>query len=506
MKGVPQVNLAELDAVLTRAGLLVQKHAYESLPKKKANLVTRLDASLKNAVVLLYAGTHFDPHTQVAMVLQQRPACLVVEQREAYDVVCEAGIPAFLVSNARRAWSFLSAHAYGDPQQHLQIYGITGTNGKTSTAWMMAELLKDFAAPLYIGTIGVWWQGECLQATLHTTPDPPELFCLLFEHLQRGGKTVCVEVSSHAIVQEKLAPLGFAGLAWTSFSQDHLDFHGDMHSYWQAKWRVFRQQLSPQGIAVCQFPAVDYKDLQSLRCIRKVHFGLRTPENARAKEGFTSLRLQDRVLYFAEQQQRVQLKVPFEGDYNAENFFCAWQLAKAALAFRGMQELPEQVSFAQIPGRFEVIAKKPFTVVDFAHTPDALARVLDLARQHVEGILWVVFGCGGNRDRGKRAQMGAIAEKKADAICLTSDNPRDEAPENIVADILLGVTNPVKVEVIVDRRQAIAKTIAQLRPQDGVVLAGKGHENTQRIGTQAYFLDDRGEARAALDKQRTKNA
>lgn len=495
-----EIELPSVKEVLLRGGCFVAENLCESLPKKKAVLCTRVDEFFSGAMMLFYKGVSYDPHTEVERVLQKAPRLVLVECQKTFALLKRRGVPAYLVTNGRKAWSFLCAEAFGNPQDQLDIYGVTGTNGKTSTVWMMSQLLLKASKPLVIGTLGIYRGEDKIFENLHTTPDPPVLFSLLAKHRDSGGCLVCMEVSSHAIAQEKIAPIIFSGLGFTSFSQDHLDFHASMREYWQTKWKVFCSQLLEEGLAVCQFPAVDQVSFAQQAKKNWLHFALKNP----ATSGEDLLLLEpSRVGLCYEQAGRShQLDVPYPGSFNLENFFVAYQMAEFAAKKNGLGPLVSAPCLQPIPGRFEVLSKAPAVVVDFAHTPDALAKALKLMREVVRGKVWVVFGCGGDRDRSKRPKMAAVAEVGADVVVVTSDNPRSEEPHKIIEEVVSGLKSPSCARVVLDRKDAIETIVCQLSPSDGVLIAGKGHENYQIFGDVKTFFDDRVVAKNALLKRK----
>lgn len=468
------------------------------------NLRTDSRALLQKDIFLAYKGVSSDGHAHIASVETRCPGLLVVEDPSFISPTSKT--PWIAVSNGRLAWSYLASEAFGNPGDSLTLLGVTGTNGKSSTVWMIGELLKACGHPcLTIGTLGAYF-GDRYFKTSHTTPDPDVLYSLLSEAVKAGIKTVAMEVSSHAICQEKVAPLRYAAAGFTSFTRDHLDFHLSMEDYWVAKWRLFSELSRPDARHVF------WSGLASAK-------GAPEPEGTQTPvvDAWVYGRNEPRAPLFAGAKNALQLAInasgirgsnitlklgqeeyrgdtPYFAQHALENFAAAFLLASRAAGF----DLgPNFWRFLKpVPGRLEQVVAtakkpKPHVVVDYAHTPDALEKTLQVLRPFCPGRLVVVFGCGGQRDAGKRPEMGRIAEALADQVCVTSDNPRAEDPENIIRDILTGLAHPERAIAIADREKAIAHALAIANSNDLVLIAGKGHETYQLIGERALEFDDR---------------
>jgi len=422
------------------------------------------------------------------------------------------GLPVVCVADPRRVLGLVAARLAGDPSARLTLVGVTGTNGKTTTTYLLEGIWR--AAGHTTGVIGTisYRVGAESRPAPYTTPEAPELQRLLAEMRAAGASHVAMEVSSHALVQERVRGCRFDAAVFTNLTRDHLDFHPDMEAYWAAKARLFLDHL-PAGGKPDPVAVVHVDDPAGARLARAVRTRCvpvgRAPDAVvRAVDVETSLAGTRGTLVL--DGRRLPFVSPLVGAPHAEN------VAVAAAAAWALGVAPEAIAAglaaaAPPPGRVERIAGPGFTVViDYAHTPDALARLLDALRPLAAGALIVVFGCGGDRDRGKRPLMGEAAARRADLVVLTSDNPRTEDPARILAEIEAGVratgfpplAAPRAGErgyvVEVDRRAAIALAVDLARPGDLVVVAGKGHEDYQIVGTEKHHLDDCEEVRRVL--------
>jgi UDP-N-acetylmuramyl-tripeptide synthetase len=437
-------------------------------------------------------------------------------------LVDAGGVDAFGFTDARiAALADLQQHAgtiaaacMGHPTQALQILAVTGTNGKTSTAWWLAQALSALPAPWtqrcgMVGTLGlgrVPVAGESvdatqLQATGMTTPDPIVLQRAFKGMVDQGLQACAIEASSIGLAEQRLVGTQIHTALFTNFTQDHLDYHGSMPAYWLAKralfaWPGLRAAVinidDSQGAALAKElsgSALDVWTVSTQHAARLMARDVVYRDHGVAcvvQEGAASCALQTRLM----------------GSYNVSNLLGVI----AAMRSLGVPlEVAVQACTAllPVPGRMEVLGGvgQPLVVVDYAHTHDALAHVLTALRpvaQQRGGALWCVFGCGGDRDPGKRPLMGAVAEQHADHVVVTSDNPRSEKPEAIIAQILLGLSHSQGVEVQSDRALAIAETVAQAAAHDVVLLAGKGHESTQDVAGVKTPFADAAHAQAAL--------
>lgn len=438
-------------------------------------------------------------------------------QRGAVAVLAEKTIsgltvPLFVTPSARKALALVAGNFYGNPARELVLLGVTGTNGKTTTAWLVESIcLAGMNSVGLFGTIGIRFAGQRREAT-HTTPDPISLHKLFREMVDAGVDTAVMEVSSHALAQDRVHGLSFRAAGFTNLSRDHLDYHKDLESYFQAKRRLFTENLSPGGLAV-----VNGDDTYTNRVYNEMRQLKRQAwKFSRAGAG----ELSASNVEFSGNGIKATLKTPagdiavksaLIGSHNLENILCAAGIALAAGASRkDVQEGIERVT--RVPGRMERVEKGGITaLVDYAHTDDALARAVESARAITKGKLIVVFGCAGDRDQGKRPLMGEVAAQ-ADLPIVTSDNPRSEDPNDIIQDIVPGLEkaelrrmSPAKFKtgekgylVEADRKAAIALALSLAKPGDTVLIAGKGHETYQEQGGVKAHFDDLEEARKVL--------
>ncbi len=402
------------------------------------------------------------------------------------------GIPCIPVDALNLKLGFIADRFFGEPSAFLDVIGITGTNGKTSCSHFLVHALSVKAPAAVVGTLGFGVPGT-LEVTHHTTPDAIEVHRLLARLCHQGVRTVAMEASSHGLVQGRLNGVRFKGALYTNFSRDHLDYHGTMEAYLEAKLRL----LAWPGLDIVVFNADDSIADAILRRapshLKLIAFSLheRVIESA-SVVSVTSVRQDAQGIAFRARyhQQVADVFAPVYGDFNVEN------LAATLAVLVGLgHELPEAAELLKnvqpVPGRMERFSRLGLTaVVDYAHTPDALASVLRSLRRHCEGKLWVVFGCGGDRDPGKRPLMGGIAEELADVVVLTDDNPRFENGDKIIRDILSGCRRD-KAATIRNRREAIVWALERAGAGDIVLIAGKGHEDTQEIQGQKHPFRDR---------------
>jgi UDP-N-acetylmuramoyl-L-alanyl-D-glutamate--2,6-diaminopimelate ligase len=397
-------------------------------------------------------------------------------------------LPCLVIGDSRRASALAAAAAYGHPGSSLALVGVTGTNGKTTTVGLLRHLLDDAAAPAAsIGTLGVLGAGgEALPGGSGlTTPGPVELQRLLRALADSGVRRIAMEVSSHSLEQRRVEGLRFAAAVFTNLTHEHLDYHGTMEAYGTAKARLV-EYLAEDGIAVVNADDQAWNGLDA-GASRRLRFGLRAAAlDVTARDVRYGSEGSAWTLVAGGRSEAVTL--PLLGDFNVMN-----ALAAGAAAWGLGLDVPTIAarlsSAPQVPGRLERVLDHPTVLRDYAHKPHALESALRAVRPFTPGRLIVVVGCGGDRDRAKRPLMGAIAERDADAVILTSDNPRTEDPERILDEIETGMTRPH--ERIEDRREAIARALAMAGTGDVVVLAGKGHETYQIRGTTRLPFDER---------------
>ena len=470
----------ELLDALRRADLLV------SAPAAAPGAVDRLTVDSRTAgrgsVYLAVRGSQSDGHAYVAAAAARGAVAAVVEA--AQDVA----IPQAVVRDGRRAAVVLAREWYGDPAARLTLVGITGTNGKTTTTALARHLVNGRGTAGSIGTLGAFdGTGDAVESTAGnlTTPGPVDLQATLAALAAREVETVVMETSSHSLDQGRLDGLTFAVGVFTNLTRDHLDYHGTMDAYLAAKLRLLGL-LSLDGTAVVNADDPAWRVLPA--GARQVTFGTAAGVDLRAAE----LRLHAAGSDFRLEGcfGSADVRLPLLGDFNVSNALAA---AGAALALgHPLPEVASRLSEApQVPGRMEVIADRPCAVLrDYAHTPDALERALRTLRPLTAGRLLVVFGCGGDRDRGKRPLMGRIAADHADLAIVTSDNPRTEDPDRIIDDVVAGMPGTTHTRAV-DRRDAIALALEEAGAGDTILLAGKGHETYQVLGTEKVPFDER---------------
>jgi len=447
-------------------------------------------------------GFKQDGRRYVEEALTRGAAAVVLE---GPDLLEGKAIPRVLVPSSREALARLADAYFGHPSGALTVVGITGTNGKTTTSYLVDALLSARGQRTgLIGTVQYRIGAEVISAG-QTTPEAVELQSLLRRMVSAGVTAVAMEVSSHGLALSRVDGIDFDVAVFTNLTQDHLDFHGTMDAYREAKRRLF--VLLAAGPKAGRTAVVNADDLSGVGMVAglplpTLTYGIRSRADVRPtrwSSGAEGIRMSVRT-----PAGHVDISSPLVGEHNVMNLLAAAGVGVAL----GMA--PETIgralgSVGSVPGRFErVEAGQPFlVVVDYAHTPDALENTLETARKLVDagGRLAVVFGCGGDRDRGKRPLMGAIAARLCDHVWITSDNPRSEPPERIIADIVAGIPGGAVVdrhETLPDRKAAIQRALAWARTGDVVVIAGKGHETYQVIGSEVLPFDDRAQARAAL--------
>lgn len=387
--------------------------------------------------------------------------------------------------------SRLAARFFDDPSATLAVAGITGTNGKTTSAWLLAQAWASASGlrAAYIGTLGVGEVTGALTPSDYTTSDAVSVQRQLAELRDAGFHAVAMEVSSHALDQHRVAAVRFRAAGFTNLTRDHLDYHGSMEAYGAAKARLFDMpDLAGRVINVDDAFGVELA-ARYASTDRLVQTSRQQVSNVRR----TAQGLQFRLTWHKEHE----VTVPLVGEFNLDNVLTVIGL----LEVQGIEPAAAVKALRNVtapPGRMEAIVApgRPLAIIDYAHTPDALAKALRASRGHCSGRLHVVFGCGGDRDRGKRPLMAAVAAGMADEIIVTDDNPRTEPPAGIVADILAGLPSAIHAQVIHDRASAIRTALESAKAGDAVLIAGKGHEDYQIVGEQRLPFSDRQFVRA----------
>lgn len=455
-----------------------------------------------------WRGQAQDGHRFLADAVANGAVALVIEERPA------SGLPATIVrvDNARRALAAMAQVYYGDPSRDMAVVGVTGTNGKTTTTYLLEAVLAEAGrAPAVVGTVNYRF-GQAVHTAPHTTPEAVELLEQVAQFRAAGARSLVMEVSSHALDQYRADGIRFQVGVFTNLTPEHLDYHGDMESYFASKLRLFRELLPAAGgravINIDDAYGARLAQLlpDALTCGRAARALIRPEELAVTLNG-----IHGRVITPA---GPVVLASPLLGDYNVENLLGAIGAAvalelPAAVIERGLARA------AAVPGRLERVenGRGAVALVDYAHTGDALDRVLQALQALNPARILTVFGCGGDRDSRKRPVMGEVAARRSDIVVVTSDNPRTEEPRQIIEQIRPGVAGIHPHEwtreeavagrgrgyvVIPDRREAIRFAVGLLRPNDVLLVAGKGHEDYQILGTTRIHFDDREELRNAF--------
>ena len=410
-----------------------------------------------------------------------------------------APLPVIAYADPAKAASILANAIKGNPSRDVKVLAVTGTNGKTTTAYVIRHLLAKVSKRCgMIGTVEID-DGQSQSEAQMTTPGPIDVANLLATMRDNGCDACAIETSSHALDQKRVAGLTFAGAGFTNLTQDHLDYHGSMENYAASKARLF-EMLAEDAVAV-----INADDKWSPRMVascngRLIRFGFSPFADYRARDFKITAQGTHFILHTPDGSAEVNM--PMIGRHNIENALCAAALVGETFGL-SVHQIAAGLRDAQgAPGRLQVVrAGQPFGVfVDYAHTDDGLINVLTALRPLTKGKLRVLFGCGGDRDKTKRPKMAKACEQLADEVYVTSDNPRTEQPDAIIADIMKGFANADGVRVEPDRRTAIAQILSDAQPGDVVLLAGKGHENYQILGTEKHHFDDVEEAMGALSQ------
>lgn len=451
-------------------------------------------------VFVAIKGHALDGGQFIAKAIENGAIAIIADRLCEFDVEFE---PLYLVTELDKKLPELASQFYENPSQSLDLIGVTGTNGKSTTTAMMAHLAQFCSTDsAIIGTLG-YGHPDTLTPLINTTPSAVDLQHILHDLKQQHKKLVAMEVSSHGLVQQRVAQCQFKAAVFTNLSRDHLDYHGDMASYGDAKLMLFRD-FDPELVVLNQ------DDGQAEQWLEKYSF------NNLICYGRKNLAPQDaRYVYFSDVEYSkngisaqlstswgdISVTSPLFGEFNLYN------LTAALATLLGLGYPLEQLAAGcadlhPVAGRMQAFSEVnlPTCVVDYAHTPDALALALQALQKHVPGGVSCVFGCGGDRDKGKRALMAQAAEQNADKVIVTSDNPRSENPDAILADVAAGLSQPEKAHLEADRAKAIRYAIENANADDVILIAGKGHEDYQIIGDQRIDFCDRSYVKEQLKK------
>jgi UDP-N-acetylmuramoyl-L-alanyl-D-glutamate--2,6-diaminopimelate ligase len=443
-------------------------------------------------------GETTDGNRYIEQAVARGAVAVVTDSAAAYDATANGPLEVAIaeVPHGRRALAVIAANVFDHPERKIRLSGVTGTNGKTTTAYLLEQLLRATGrSTALVGTIE-YRIGDEVRGAPHTTPESRDLLALLAEGADRGVTEAVMEVSSHALEQGRVWGVHYDVAIFTNLTQDHLDYHGTMEAYFAAKRKLFDGSQARQP-RVAVLNAEDDTQAALAETAQSAGSAIWSYGAARGDFRARDLAMRPNGMSFTlmSPQGEAPLEVALTGRVNVLNLLAA----SAAAIARGLSlaQIAEAAPMLHaVPGRFEAVdAGQPFTVVvDYAHTDDALHNVLALARDLVaakKGRVLTVFGCGGDRDRTKRPRMGRAAAEASEIVIVTSDNPRSEEPRAIIDEILPGTTGlPATVEVEPDRAKAIALAVTKARAGDIVVIAGKGHEKTQTIGKQVLPFDD----------------
>jgi len=437
------------------------------------------------------AGTADDGHRYVAEAVRRGAIGLVVQRP-----IGRLGVPVCRVPDTRRAFGCICQALAGHPSRQIKVIGVTGTNGKTTTSLLIASVLRSAGFQVALtGTLGSFDGREFAEAQW-TTPPADRLAEWLARAVSHGCSHAVIEVSSHGLDQSRIAGIQLDAACLTNVREDHLDYHGSLAAYWRAKCRIF-EHLTPEGFAVLNADDAFCRATVERLATPALTVGLRSAAEISAsvmEEGIS-----EQMFLLSAGCEHIPVRTRMIGKHHVYNSLMA---AAVGLAYgielvavvRGLEALD------RVPGRLERIeCGQPFGVfVDYAHTADALAAALGTLRRATSGRLICVFGAGGRRDRRKRPRMGRVVETHADVAVITNDNPREEPPEVILAEILAGFRHPESARVIPDRAQAIGWALSEAQPGDCVLIAGKGHEKYQIVGRRRLPFDDRHVAKTWL--------
>ena len=487
------------------ANPLIRGVSYDSRSVAPGDLFVALPGSNRDGHDYLDEAAHLGA---VAMLVEDLPG-----SRSGFDV------PLVAVPDSRRALAPVSAEFFGQPSRELKLVGVTGTNGKTSTSYLIESILAQAGLQVgLIGTVECRYAGEHVRA-VNTTPESLDLQRMLRAMCTRNIEAVVMEVSSHGLELGRVHGCNFSVAAFTNLTQDHLDFHGSMVAYRRSKLRLFEEHLEPGATAVVN--SDDPASEEICRAAQSV--GARILRTSCRGNGSADIRLLEARCEVDGSHARLALPsgplevdFPLLGEFNLENLLVACGVAEA-LGVDAEQIQGGIAKCPQVPGRVERVGRNlsdcPTVIVDYAHTPDAIDKLLRALRPLTEGHLITLFGCGGDRDRSKRPQMAQAVARWSDRVVATSDNPRTEDASGILDDVEAGLRDLERVSgfepdgplgcytVRVDRREGIALALESARSQDMVVLAGKGHEDYQIIGHEHFPFDDRDEAMRCLTQR-----
>lgn len=424
----------------------------------------------------------------------------VLYQKDAYYKPPQpTSIPLIPISHLNKLQGDIASRFYNEPSKVMRCIGVTGTNGKTTCTQWISQALTQLKIPCGVtGTLGSGFPAQ-LQDTGYTTPDPvllqKELACL---HDQ-GAKALAMEVSSHALSQHRVDAVHFDVAVYTQLSRDHLDYHGDMQAYADAKATLFQKESLHHAVINIDDELGRRLAKDASRRCKVITYSLRGDANASIQATHIQTTSRGFMVDIKMPWRSGQFKTNLLGYFNISNMLAV--LGVLSVFDISLDDtIASLESLRPVPGRMQLIggSEQPTVVVDYSHTPDALEKALSALREHCEARLWCVFGCGGGRDRGKRLEMAKVAEKYSDHIIVTNDNPRTESPEQIVDDIMAGFSKGDRAKIVLDRADAIAHAVQAANKKDYILIAGKGHETYQIVGDKMLPFNDAEQVEAAL--------
>ena len=473
------LKLSAVGEVLRSADLLEEWRGPEDVRVEGVSQDSR--DVVEGDLFLAWRGTSVDAHDFVSDAADRGAVAAVVERSLDVD------IPQLVVSDGRRAAALAADTVMGSPSRELTAIGVTGTNGKTTTAALVSHLMGPEIPTAVIGTLGVWDESGVSPGTEGlTTPGPVQVAVWLRRLADGGKRAVVLEASSHALEQHRLDGVRFDIGVFTNLTRDHLDYHGDFEEYFRAK-ALLVDLVAPEGTLVVNGDDPSWTGLEPAgRAVTR--YGVESDSDVRATD--IELGPTGSLFSLSVGGAEYSVRTPFVGRYNVENTLAA--IATALAAGVPIGTIVAKLETApHVSGRLEAVITAPYTVlIDYAHTPAALEGALSAVKPLTPGRLIAVFGAGGDRDRTKRVPMAEAARRYADIIVLTNDNPRTEDPERILDDVAGGLGG-AEYERYVDRREAIKRALRIAEPGDTVVLAGKGHEKYQTVGTEKLPFDER---------------
>lgn len=489
---------------MTHTGIYLSEllKGFAEVPAQRDQQITGLEVDSRRVKTgdcfIAIAGTTSHGIDYIEEALAAGAVTVLVDPRDAHRLSDEQLRNILFVDQLTRKSGEIAHRFYGQTTALMKTIGVTGTNGKTSVTWFIAQAIDQLVGSGtcgVIGTLGSGLFGEFVSSGL-TTPDNIRLHQTLSRLHDQGAQAVAIEASSHGLAQNRLTGVDFDVAVFTNLTRDHLDYHGNMQAYGEAKLELFKSPDLKAAVINFDDPFAD-RILQAVDSnVQVIGYSLNPYQTGVHVPTIRCCNLEVSVkglrLTIESSDGQDMLECPVLGRFNASNLLAALG-ALVACGFHFEEAIQALSKVTGARGRMEVFTSdlQPVVVVDFAHTPDGLIKALETLREICDGQLWCVFGCGGDRDTGKRPLMGAAAEELADRVIITNDNPRSEEPAAIAAAILSGMKHPDTATVILERREAIATSIRQAGPDDIILVAGKGHESWQEIGGQRFAFNDR---------------